>query len=144
MKLAKERGYKNVLILEDDFTFLTDRETLDKSLNTFFNDVGDDYVCMLCCQTLKKKEKNLFLSKQSSSCQQRICLFNKWFILDTIIELYDWAFPLLNLLENIGITQMTKYGIVFKKQVNGLYLILVWKTTFGYSDNAKRFMDYDT
>ena len=61
MKLAKERGYKNVLILEDDFTFLTDRETLDKSLNTFFNDVGDDYdVCMLCCQNLEEKGEKPF------------------------------------------------------------------------------------
>ena len=133
MKLAKERGYKNVLILEDDFTFLTDRKTLDKSLNTFFNDVGDNYdVCMLCCQNLEEKEEKPFpyLSRVHHANNASAYLINGSY-LDKIIELYDWAFNLLGIYrENIGITQTTRFGIVYKKQVNGLYLILVWKTTF--------------
>ena len=31
LKLAKDRKYKNVLILEDDFTFLVDRKNFDDS-----------------------------------------------------------------------------------------------------------------
>ena len=33
LKLAKERGYKNVLIFEDDFTFLVSKEEFETFLN---------------------------------------------------------------------------------------------------------------
>jgi glycosyl transferase family 25 len=36
LKLAKERKYKNILILEDDFTFIVSKEEFEKSLNLFF------------------------------------------------------------------------------------------------------------
>ena len=42
LKLAKERAYKNVLILEDDFMFLVSKDTLEDQLNQFFNLNLDD------------------------------------------------------------------------------------------------------
>ena len=36
LKIAKERGYKNVLICEDDFEFLVNKETFEKQVDSFF------------------------------------------------------------------------------------------------------------
>ena len=37
LKLAKERGYKNILIFEDDFQFIVSKEEFNKNLTDFFN-----------------------------------------------------------------------------------------------------------
>ena len=36
LKLARSRGYKNVLIFEDDFTFIVDKDTLYDNISRFF------------------------------------------------------------------------------------------------------------
>ena len=47
LKLAKERKYKNVLILEDDFQFLVSKEVMEENLRVFF-DANISYdVCMI-------------------------------------------------------------------------------------------------
>ena len=51
LKLAKERGYKNVLILEDDFKFVVSKEEFENSLDAFFSSSQPNKqnfdVCML-------------------------------------------------------------------------------------------------
>lgn len=47
LKLAKERGYKNILILEDDFVFTVSKEKFENSLQNFFNLKINYDVCML-------------------------------------------------------------------------------------------------
>jgi GR25 family glycosyltransferase involved in LPS biosynthesis len=47
LKLAKERGYKNVLILEDDFEFLVSKQELESQLTLFFDNVEEYNICML-------------------------------------------------------------------------------------------------
>ena len=37
IKMAKENNYENVLILEDDFTFLVSKEEFEKQLDVFLN-----------------------------------------------------------------------------------------------------------
>ena len=51
VKLAKQRGYKNVLIFEDDFQFLVSEETFYKNLSEFFEMNLPFRVVMLayCC-----------------------------------------------------------------------------------------------
>lgn len=147
MKLAKERGYKNVLILEDDFTFLVPRGVLDESLDKFFDDVGDNYdVCMLCCQNLEEKGEKPFpyLSRVHHANNASAYLINGSY-LDTIIGLYEWAFPLL---ESTG--EHWNYAndqVWMRLQENDRWFVFnprLGKQRSGYSDNAKRFMDYDT
>lgn len=46
IKLAKERCYKNVLILEDDFTFVISPEEFEKQMEQFFNSNVDYDICM--------------------------------------------------------------------------------------------------
>lgn len=47
LKIAKERNYKNILILEDDFQFLVSKEIFEENLKTFFESNIDYNVCML-------------------------------------------------------------------------------------------------
>jgi glycosyl transferase family 25 len=47
LKLAKEREHKNILILEDDFTFLVGKEEFEREIDAFFTCFPDFDVCML-------------------------------------------------------------------------------------------------
>ncbi len=47
LKIARERGYKNILILEDDFTFTVTKDEFENQLNMFFNSNINYNVCML-------------------------------------------------------------------------------------------------
>lgn len=146
MKLAKERGYKNVLILEDDFTFLVSKEELEKALDSFFTSGIEYDVCMLCCSIIKRDENSptdyLYRLLEASNASAYIVNGN---YLDKIIELYEKTLPLL---ESTGMhwvyandqswksLQKTDKWFVFNPRLG--------KQQSGYSDNAKRFMDYDT
>lgn len=47
VKQAKERGYKKIIIFEDDFQFIIDRQTFHNNLKDFFDLNIDFKVCML-------------------------------------------------------------------------------------------------
>ena len=47
VKQAKERGYKKIIIFEDDFQFIIDRQTFHNNLKDFFDLNLDFKVCML-------------------------------------------------------------------------------------------------
>ena len=40
LKIARDRNYENIIILEDDFTFLVSKEEFYNQLNNFFNCVS--------------------------------------------------------------------------------------------------------
>jgi len=147
MKLAKEAGLKNVLILEDDFTFLANKEVFEQSLESFFSEVGDNYdVCMLCCNLVEAASEKPFpfLKRIVEASNASAYIINGKY-LDTLIALYEEAMPLL---ESTG-----QHWIYANDQVwKGLQRKDTWylfdprlgKQKSGYSDNAKRVMDYDT
>ena len=39
LKIAKERNYKNILILEDDFYFVVSKDEFERNLRLFFENV---------------------------------------------------------------------------------------------------------
>ena len=47
VKIAKERNYKNILVLEDDFEFIVTKEVFEQNLTEFFESNIDYNVCML-------------------------------------------------------------------------------------------------
>ena len=147
MKLAKERGYKNVLILEDDFKFLVSHEELDNSLNNFFSDMGDNYdVGMLCCQNMVETpdRPTPYLSRLVKANNASAYLINGKY-LDTIIGLYEWAMPLLESTgEHWNYANDQVWNRLQEKDKWVCFNPRLGKQRSGYSDNAKRFMDYDT
>jgi glycosyl transferase family 25 len=47
LKMARRNNYKNVLILEDDFTFIVSKEEFDTNIELLFNNKPDFDVCMI-------------------------------------------------------------------------------------------------
>lgn len=72
MKLAKQRGYKNVLIFEDDFEFLVNAEELQDQLEKFFEraraDTMDWKVAMLSYNSFAQQPYDELLSI-TTDCQ---------------------------------------------------------------------------
>jgi glycosyl transferase family 25 len=146
MKMAKANGYKNVLILEDDFTFLVPKEEFERKLDLFFQTVPNYDVCMLCCNLVEKdpSPKYRFLDQIVEASNACAYIVNGHY-LDTLIELYENALPLL---ESTGAHWIYANDQVWKplqkKDIWYLFNPRLGKQKSGYSDNAKRVMDYDT
>jgi GR25 family glycosyltransferase involved in LPS biosynthesis len=94
LKLARERGYKNVLILEDDFEFMVSKEEMEEMLTTFFESNVDYDVCLLAWIIQKSEEvpQYPFLRKIIDGQTAAAYLVNSKYY-DKLIELYDWAIP---------------------------------------------------
>ncbi len=100
LKMAKERGYKRVLILEDDFQFKVDREELDTSLTNLFQEHPQFDVCFLTCYLNSGTvlERTPFLTKVHSATTASAYIVEAHY-LDALINLYEWA---MYCLENTG------------------------------------------
>ena len=97
IKHAKESNLKNILILEDDFTFLVSREILNEQLEMFFREksAADYDVLFLSYHLREEKETSVeFLGQALASSTASGYLINGAYF-DTLIELYETAFPLL-------------------------------------------------
>lgn len=57
LEIAKERGYTNILVLEDDFHFTIDSFVLEQELSTFFRKKLDYRVLQLSYLCLEKKPR---------------------------------------------------------------------------------------
>jgi GR25 family glycosyltransferase involved in LPS biosynthesis len=150
MKIAKDRGYKNILILEDDFMFSVSKDTLEERLAYFFTHVRtEDYdVCMLSYQNAVKEELGAdssgaaYLSKLKEASNASAYIINGAY-LDTLIALYEHALPLL---ESTGEHWNYANDQVWKQlQRRDRWFAFTQKLGIqraGYSDNSNRFMDY--
>ena len=86
--LAKERGYKNILILEDDFTFVISPEEFEKQMELFFNSNVDYDVCLFSYNLQEYSESNYdFLHKVKYAQTTSGYLVNEKYY-DTLINNY--------------------------------------------------------
>ena len=94
LKLAKERGYKNVLILEDDFEFLVSKETLETTLTEFFaSPWGANYDVAMFSYIVQQSEELPecpFLRKVLDGQTASGYLVHGNY-LDVLIQLYEWS-----------------------------------------------------
>ena len=100
IKLAKERGYSNVLILEDDFQFTLSKAEFEDQMRLFFDsDLGLGLsfdVCMISYNIQRSEPSSYpFLTRvleaqTASGYIVSACFYYK------LIELYEWAIPLLS------------------------------------------------
>jgi len=96
LKLAKERNYKNVLILEDDFMFIVPKEEFEESVNAFFETTPTYDVCMISYIVQKGEEipNNTIIGKVIDGQTASGYIVNNHYF-DVLIQLYEWAIPLL-------------------------------------------------
>lgn len=144
LKLAKERNYKNVLILEDDFEFLVSKEDFEHELTQFFDNKIKYDVCFLAYNLIQSSDdpEYPFLKRVIESQTASAYLVNSCYY-DTLIELYELNIPLLE--------QTGKHWIYANDQIwKSLQKIDIWylftkrlgKQRPGYSDNTEKFEDY--
>lgn len=144
-KKAKERGYKNVLIFEDDFYFLVDKQTLEGELTKFFDSKIEYNVLMLAYNVTEDEEVpdhpfiRRILTGQSAACY----IVNENYY-DTLIALYEYAMPML---EQTGSHWVYANDQVWKAlQPNDKWYYFVnriGRQRDGFSDNAGRYMEYN-
>jgi glycosyl transferase family 25 len=97
LKLAKECNYKNVLILEDDFMFIVPKEEFEESLQAFFETTPTYDVCMISYIVQKGEEipNNTIIGKVIDGQTASGYIVSNHY-LDVLIQLYEWAIPLLD------------------------------------------------
>jgi glycosyl transferase family 25 len=148
LKLAKSRGYRNVLIFEDDFTFIVKKQAFDSYIEDFFKGNIPFDVLMLAYNInegrIETVSNNLIVNRILSASTASGYLVSKHY-LDTLIELYEWAIPLL---------ESTQHHWLYAndRAWSSLQLRDIWyalpekigKQRAGWSDNAECWMDYDT
>ena len=142
LKLAKERNYKNILILEDDFTFLVSKEEFEQNLSIFFTLNLPFNVCMLSYNLIKSEELNNVVNKVIEAQTASGYIVNNNYY-DKLIQLYEWALPLLEETSQDYIYCNDQIWKQYQPTDNWYY----FKTRIGkqrpsYSDNTKRFEDY--
>lgn len=144
LKYAKEKQWKNVLILEDDFTFLISKDDFERELEQFFNANIDYNVCMISYHIQKSTPTEYpFITKVIEAQTASGYIVNENFY-DKIIELYEYAAPLLD--------QTMQHWIYANDQVwkriqpdSNWYALTTrcGKQRSGYSDNSDKFMEYN-
>ena len=144
LKIAREKGYKNILILEDDFMFIVSKEELEQELTNFFNMNINYDVCMLSynSDTLENTQYNNVLCIKDAQSASGYIVNNKYY--DTLINLYEEAMPLL---EYTRMHWIYANDQIWKKlQLKDNWYCLskrIGKQRSGYSDNANCYVEYN-
>lgn len=94
LKLAKKMNYKNVLIVEDDFTFKVDKNFLEQQLSLFF-DSNINYDVLMLAYSMSNIEiidiPNIPSFKRVSSAHTASCYLVNSHYYDKLIDLYEWS-----------------------------------------------------
>ena len=143
LKIAKERNYKNILILEDDFMFLVSKEEFEDKLNKFFDRFREFDVCMLSYNIIQDEivpETNEIKRVIDAQTASGYIVNNHYY--DKLIELYEKYIPIL---EQTGIHWLYANDQIWKqlqKQDKWYYFTTrIGKQRPSYSDNSKCFTD---
>ena len=97
LKLAKERGYNNILILEDDFMFIVSKKEFENNLQKLFDLKLNFDVCMLVYMNYESQNKTTnisFLSKIFQCSNASAYLVNNQYY-DKLIDILELNLPKL-------------------------------------------------
>lgn len=143
LKLAKERNYKNILILEDDFMFLVSKEEFEENLSNFFSLNLNWDVCMLSYNLIKSEQLDNNVVNKVIEVQTASGYIVNNHYYDKLIKLYEWALPLLEQTRQDWIYVNDQIWKQYQPHDNWYY----FKTRLGkqrpsYSDLSKVFVNY--
>jgi len=144
LKMAKDRNYENVLILEDDFEFTVSKEEFETQTNRFFETQLPFDVCMISHNIQQSiPQYPEFIHKVLEAQTASGYIVNNSFY-DKIIELYEEVIPLLKQTGehwNYANDQSWK-----RLQPNANWYAIVprlGRQRAGYSDNSGQFEDHN-
>mgnify|MGYP003336800866 CR=1 FL=1 len=146
IKMARDNNWPYVLILEDDFTFEVDKETLITQVESLaeYSDTHPLDVCFFSYNMQKSEPitgTEVFIKALDCQTSSGYLIMNHYYT--KIIELYEWAMPFLEKTNQHWIYandvvwkkyQPTDNWIAFKNRIG--------KQRASYSDNSCCFMDY--
>lgn len=144
LKLAKKQGYRNVLILEDDFMFIVSKEEFYKNISLLFESKIEFDVCMLsyCLINGEKCSQFPFLIKALDVQTASGYIVNEN-IYDKLIEIYERSVPLL---ESTGQHWNYANDQVWKtlQPISNWYCFLerIGIQRPGINDNGGKYVDY--
>jgi GR25 family glycosyltransferase involved in LPS biosynthesis len=143
LKLAKERKYKRVCILEDDFIFTVPREGLEQKLQTLFDSEMMFDVFMLSYNLIQWRsipEQADYIRILSAETASGYIVSEHYY--DTLIQLYETNIPLL---EQTGAHWIYANDQIWKElQSRDKWLgfaMPVGKQRPSFSDNSQCFRD---
>jgi GR25 family glycosyltransferase involved in LPS biosynthesis len=144
LKIARDRGYKNVLIFEDDFVFLVSKTELEMHLEQLFNSFNEFDVCFLSynCNNFEDIPSNAFIKRVLDSQTASGYIVNEK-CYSKLIDLYETFIPLL---EETGQHWNYANDICWKSlQKQDMWICFdkrMGKQRAGYSDNVGAFTDH--
>ena len=145
LKIARDRGYKNVLIFEDDFTFLVEKPELEIQLEQLFNSFNEFDVCFLSygCNNFEDIPNNTFIKRVVDAHTASGYIVNEKYY-SKLIDLYEICIPLLEETEQHWIYANDMCWRSLQKQDMWVCFVKrLGKQRASYSDNANRFADHD-
>ncbi len=144
LKLARDNDYENILILEDDFTFLVSKEEFESQLNNFFNLNLDYDVCMLSYGLIRHQttEHNCIVKALEVQSASGYIVNKKYY--SKLIDLYEVAMPLLKQTGQHWIYANDQIWKQYQEKDNWFcFSTRIGKQMSGYSDNSKCYVNYD-
>lgn len=143
IELAKQRGYQNVLILEDDTHFVLNREEINQVLNRFFSQ-NIEYNVLFLSYVIYQGEKTeySFLTRGLHTTTATAYIVNSNYY-DQLIELYRFS---TKRLEQTREHWNYANDLVWKdlQSKDKWYCIhpIIAIQQSGYSDNSMSYQDY--
>jgi glycosyl transferase family 25 len=143
-KLAKERNYEQVLILEDDFYFIVSQSEFENTLTEFFDAKIPYDVCMISYHIQQSEPTEYpFIHKVIEAQTASGYIVHKSFY-DTLINLYEDAVPKLR---DTNHHWLYANDQVWKQiQPTAKWYALTTRCgrqRDGFSDNSNRYQTYD-
>ena len=148
LKLAKERNYNNVLILEDDFQFLVSKDVFEHELEQFFEQITPKYkydVLFLAYNLYQSCDiaDFPFIKRAVESQTASAYLVNNHYY-DTLINLYELNIPILEHTNQHCIYANDQIWKPLQKIDTWIYFTnRIGRQRAGYSDNTERHETYN-
>jgi GR25 family glycosyltransferase involved in LPS biosynthesis len=144
LKLARDNGYENILILEDDFTFLVSKEEFERQLTDFFNLQINYDVCMLSYNLIRHitTPYNCILKVLEVQTASGYIVNKKYY--SKLIDLYEVAIPLLEQTGQHWIYANDQIWKQYQEKDNWYcFSTRIGKQISGYSDTGNCYYDYN-
>ncbi len=142
--LAKERKYKNVLILEDDLVFLKTRKELDAMISMLYEKKPNFDVCLLAYHLHKGEvdKEHPFLIKAEYAATASAYIINEHYY-DKLIDLYVDCIPKLDqTMQHWKYANDQAWKVLQAKDNWYCFADRLGRQRDGFSDNANRMLIY--
>ncbi len=143
LKLARERGLKNVLVFEDDFELLVSPETFWQQFEKFFATKIDFDILLPSYNMSSSSDYNNFLYKVLDSQTTSSYLINAKYY-DTLIYLWERSIQMQELARNWDYALDMQWKLLQPRDNWYAFKTRLGKQRGSYSDIQQQFVEYSS